>query len=567
MANAAVVECYATLTDPFNSTAGRPSPHRGADYRRGAGQAVVAYEECVVTNSDIYSSFLGYCVTATRVRDGRAIGWAHLKVGTRPATGTRLYPGDQVGIVAGWGENPGSAWSGPHIHTTEDDGNDWEHIWSGQNSDPAPDIQAARNGTAGGGGATTPGLVNYHWYGLTKEAMTAMQQLGKRLGIYGVLYGNGTVDGDFGENSVKTWQELGKRWGYLPGDYEVDGIPHNLDQEAPSNYGYFLQKWAFDKAGYPGLQDGLPAGLTSEYLVKAVAQVNAELDGTPTPPVTPPVTPPAVVIPVFPPAPEGYFFLPDLGSSQGGFDFQEYFSKGGKYAGLKMGGGNASDSPYIAPRYKDQFDRAVAAGLLALIHYWFNGRENGLTPEASADFFNDNSNFRPGDIAAMDIEREDDTDTDPWTVDEAVRYVIQLRKHYPGVKGLFYLSLSLYNAFDWSPLEDLGWLPWIASWGRNSGDPEPTANPTGDEILWQYTSEELVPGNYSGNPKVYQRTDGNLARNDLFEKLGWVVPTQPDPGTDPDPDPVPTDLVSKAFLADYLNTQAQVTAEFAAALK
>ena len=260
--------------------------------------------------------------------------------------------------------------------------------------------------------------------------------------------------------------------------------------------------------------------------------------------------------------------MPDLGSSQGGFDFQEYFSKGGRRSALKFGGGNASDSPYIAPKYKDQIDRARAAGVVQNIHYWFNGRENGVTPESSADFFQLNSAFRPGDVAAMDIEREEDTDTDPWTVDEAVRFVIQLRKHYPGIKGLFYLSLSLYNALDWSPLEDLGWLPWLASWGRNSGDPEPSANPVGDEIIWQYTSKEKVPGNYTGNaPRTYGDTDGNLARNDLFEVLGWVVPTQPDPGTDPDPEPEPTDGVSKEYFAEYLEAQSRLNAEFAAGLK
>jgi len=561
MANAAVVDCYATLTDAFGSIIGRTSPHRGADYRRSAGQPVVAYEECIVTNSDIYSSYLGYCVTATRVRDGRAIGWAHLRVGTRPANGTRLYPGDQVGIVAGWGENPGSSWSGPHIHTTEDDANDWEHIWAGQNSDPAPDIQAAKNGTAGGSGTATPGLVNYAWYGLTKEAMLAVQQMLTVHKLYSL-----DEDGVFGPGSVKAFQEFFKIHGFLPGDYDADGIPHNLDQEAPSAYGFACQDWATGY-GYDGKRDGLPANYTSEFLVKAANAYKAHLLSTQAPPPVVVPVPPAVLIPEFPPAPEGYFFLPDLGSSQGGFDFQEYFSKGGRHAGLKFGGGNASDSPYIAPRYKDQFDRAMLAGVDKLLHYWFNGRENGVTPESSADFFFANSNFRPGHVMAIDIEREDDTDTDPWTVDEAVRYVLRSRVHYPGVKGLFYLSLSLYNAFDWSPLEDLGWLPWLASWGRNSGDPEATANPVGDEIIWQYTSKEKVPGNYSGSPRTYGDTDGNLARNDLFEVLGWVVPTQPDPGTDPEPEPEPTDSVSKAFLIEYLDAQAQLNAEFAAGLK
>lgn len=556
MANAAVVDCYATLTDPFDSIVGRDSPHRGADYRRGAGQPVVAYEECIVTNSDIFSSFLGYCVTATRVRDGRAIGWAHLKAGTRPNNGTRLMPGDQVGIVAGWGEKPGTSWSGPHIHTTEDDGNDWEHIWSGRNSDPAPDIQAAKNGTSGGGGAATPGLVNYAWYGLTNAAMLAVQQM---LTVH-KLY-NLDEDGEFGKGSVMAFQEFFKIHGFLPADYDVDGVPHNLDQEAPSNYGFACQNWAAGY-GYDGLMDGLPAGYTSEFLVKAANSYKAYLLGQTTPPPVDPPKPP-IIIPPLPPAPEGYFFLPDLGSSQGGFDFQEYFSKDGRHSALKFGGGNASDSPYIAPKYKDQIDRARAAGVVNNIHYWFNGRENGVTPESSADFFQFNSAFRPGDVASMDIEREEDTDTDPWTVDEAVRYVIQLRKHYPGIKGLFYLSLSLYNALDWSPLEDLGWLPWIASWGRNSGDPEASANPPGDEIIWQYTSKEKVPGNYSGSPRVYGDTDGNLARNDLFDVLGWVVPT--DPG--PDPEPEPGNGVDKAYMIEFFEAQSRLNAEFADGLK
>lgn len=562
MANAAVVECYATLTDPFNSTIGRASPHRGADYRRGAGQVVVAYEECIVTNSNIYSSFLGYCVTATRVRDGRAIGWAHLILGTRPNDGDRLYPGDQVGLAAGWGDNPGSSWSGPHIHTTEDDGNDWEHIWAGQNSDPAPDIQAAKNGTAGGGGSSTPGLVNYEWYDLTNDAMLAIQKMLTAHKLY-----SANEDGVFGPASVTAFQEFFKIHGYLPADYVADGVPHNWDQEAPSSYGYACQNWAA-AYGYDGLMDGLPGNYTSEFLVKAANAYKAYLDSVNAPPPVVVPVPPAVDIPVLPPAPEGYFFLPDLGSSQGDFDFQEYFDKGGRYSGIKFGGGNASDSPYIAPQYKDQLDRARAAGVVQNIHYWFNGRENGVTPESSADFFQFNSGFRPGDVAAMDIEREDDTDTDPWTVDEAVRYVIQLRKHYPGIKGLFYLSLSLYNALDWSPLEDLGWLPWIASWGRNSGDPEASANPVGDEIIWQYTSKEKVPGNYSGAPRVYGDTDGNLARKDLFDLLGWVVPIQPDPGTDPDEPELPEEeLIPAKFMLDFLETQAQVYTEFANALK
>jgi hypothetical protein len=261
MVDQRVLDGYATLVEGFGSTVGRTSPHRGADYRRGDSDPVVAYEPCTVVDSDLKSSFLGYSVVAKRHRDGQFIGWAHLKLGTRPAAGTVLNPGDNAGLAAGFSDYHGSSWTGPHCHTTEGPAQD--HIYQGIVTDPNPDIQAAKAGLAGGQGAATPGVTNYHWYGLTEDAMRAIQEMLTAAGLY-----DGLVDGDFGSKSVTALQQWLKNAGFLPGDYEADGIPHNPDQEAPSNYGYALQKWA-KTAGYDGLEDGLPAGYTSGFLVKA----------------------------------------------------------------------------------------------------------------------------------------------------------------------------------------------------------------------------------------------------------------------------------------------------------
>lgn len=555
MANAAVVECYATLVDPFGSTAGRNSPHRGADYRRSAGQAVVAYEACTVVDSDLKSQYLGYSLTAQRHRDGMFIGWSHLVVGTRPGNGTVLQPGDQVGLVAGFGDYHGSSWTGPHIHTTE--GPTPGHIYSGTVTDPAPDIAAARGGTAGGGG--TP-VVNYHWWQLTAEAMKALQQAGHRHGTY-----SGPDDGDFGELSVKSTQQILKDIGLLPGDYEVDGIPHNPDQEAPSNYGYALQDLAIT-VGYDGIRDGRPGSYTSQFLVPAA---NALFLASPVelPPVVvvPPLPVPPLPVPPLPVAPEGFIFMPDLATSQSTFDFTEYNAAGGRCVALKMGGGNASDSPYTAPAYEDQFARAVAQHQ-RIVHYWFNGRKNGLTPEASADYFATHSRFRPGDIAAMDVENETDTDTTAWTPDEAVAYAKQLDTHFPGIKGLAYMSDSLADSGEWDELVALGWELWSASWGDNDGDPNvpPVTDDWPHFTAWQYTSEEKVPGNYSGNPKLYLRTDGNLVKADMWDRLGWKLPV-PEPEPEPEPTP-PGDFVPVSYLTEYLSAQSQLNAEFAAAL-
>lgn len=141
MSNAAVAECYATLVEVFGSTTNRPNPHRGADYKAKAGQTIVAYEECTIVSSDSKSNILGHYVVAKRKRDNKHIGWAHVRVGTRPNVGTVIKPGGSVGIVAGPKDFHGSAWTGPHIHTTE--GWTLDHIRYGTVSDPAPDIATA----------------------------------------------------------------------------------------------------------------------------------------------------------------------------------------------------------------------------------------------------------------------------------------------------------------------------------------------------------------------------------------------------------------------------------------
>lgn len=562
MVNADVVECYASMVDAFGSTVGRPSPHRGADYRRSAGQKIVAYETCTVVDSDLYSKYLGYSLVARRARDGKYIGWAHILKGTRPLNGVVLQPGDSVGIVAGFSDDHGSSWSGPHIHTTE--GATADHIYVGQNSDPAPDIAAARSGTASSGGTT--GVVNYHWYQLTAEAMGALQTMMNTLKIYGGADGGtGPVDNDFGERGVKGMQELGKRWGYLAADYEVDGVPHNPDQNTPSNYGFFLQKWAKAKAGYDGLEDGLPAGKTSQFLVAAANKVISEVTPAPAPVVIVPSVP-VSVIPAMPSVAEGFVFLPDLGSSQGDFDFAEYAAKGGRHVGLKFGGGNASDSPYIAPRYKDQLTRARAQNQ-KVIHYWFNGNKNGLTPETSAEYVAKNIDLLIGEILAIDVENETDTNTVAWTPDEAVRFINQLRIRFPGVKGLVYMSDSLADSGEWDSVVALGWELWSASWGSNNGDPgtPPATDDWSNHTVWQYTSEELVPGNYSGNPKVYRRTDGNMAKADTWARLGWTVPVVV-PKPDPEPVPVPSDNANDAVLKEFLVASASLATLFAGRL-
>jgi hypothetical protein len=330
---------------------------------------------------------------------------------------------------------------------------------------------------------------------------------------------DGPDDGDFGRNSVLGMMKFLKRRGYLPPGYVEDGVPHNSDREASSKYGFALQDWAKDDAGYDGVRDGKPASYTSQFIIKAAARVKGSIPASLPVPVHDPMPP-------FPPAPSEFVFMPDLATSQSGFDFAEYMARGGKWAAVKMGGANASDSPYVAPAYTAQVARARAQAV-KIVHYWFNGAKNGTTPASSADFFKANSLFQPGDIVALDIEDETATNTRAWSPAEAVTFAKRLAVHYPGIRGLAYMSDSVADAEEWDELVSLGWQLWSASWGANTGEPNtpPTTDDWARHMVWQYTSVERVPGNYTVTDgiKTYKNTDGNLAVKRLFDELGYAA--------------------------------------------
>ena len=422
--------------------------------------------------------------------------------------------------------------------------------------------------TAGTPDGTPGAQINYMWK-MTAASAGAIQKLLNHQKIYGGTDGGtGPVDNVLGERGIKGMQELMKRWGKLPGDYKVDGIPHNVDQAAPSNYGKALQQWVTDDKMYSGPIDGLPGTATNEAIVKNVDRIIA---GTPTP--TPPEPEPTPVGVPFPPAPAGFFFFPDLSTSQSTFDFHEYNVAGGRAVALKMGGGNASDSPYIAPAYRDQLTRARAEQQ-RVMHYWFNGRKNGVTPDQSADFFALHAGFKPGDVAAIDVENETATNTLAWTPAEAVAYAKRLRIHFPGIKGIAYMSDSVADAQEWDELKEMGWELWNASWGANGGDPgnPPETDDWPFHLAWQYTSKEKVPGNYvvENGTKVYKDTDGNLGRDDLWARLAYVEegtePIPPEPEPEPEPEPLPPSELN-AILAQYFESQVTVNTEALEAVK
>lgn len=481
------------LADGFGSTAGgRPNPHRGLDFPHALGTPVPAYSPGVVVTSE-WSNALGN-VVQVKGDNGRFVGYRHLRTAAaRAKVGDRI----EVGTIVGQVSDTGSAANGYHLCTTNSSNAGGVFGLSGV-VDPWPYIQRAMNGddsAPAGGGGTTP-LVNYHWWQLTAEAMKACQAMLKRLKLY-----NGDVDGDFGSFSVKGMQQHFKNIGLLPASYVVDGIPYD-DPNKPSKYGYACQDWAaqhgYIQAG--GKRDGLPGALTSKYMTIAA---NATEPGTPPPP--PPV-------PGIPTLPVGQVFGVDVATSQKGFDFAAFKAGGGDFVIVKMGGGNASDSPYTAPRYVEQLAGGRAAGL-TVGHYWFNGHVVPI--DVQADYFAANIDLKAGELVALDIEAESATGTAAFTPDEAKQFIERFQTHKPGTKFLLYMSASLVRSGVWKPLVDAGHGLWVAMYDQNDGT-VPTAPPQIDDwaswSIWQYASQTVrVPG-YSGNVDVNIGIEADLAK-------------------------------------------------------
>lgn len=216
----------------------------------------------------------------------------------------------------------------------------------------------------------------------------------------------------------------------------------------------------------------------------------------------------AAEIPV---VPEGTMFGIDSASPQAGIDLDAFAEAGGAFAIIKQGGGNAFDAPYVAPFYLEQLADARAAGL-PVGHYWFNGQK--LSVEDQARFFVETARIEPGDIIALDIEDEPDTDTRAFTPDEAARWITEVQKTYSDVNVLLYLNRSLLKGANWSALTDQPL--WAASWSQNDGTigKHPQLKYWKDWAIWQYSSVVRVPG-FNGP------VDGNIAKLDLFDTYGW----------------------------------------------
>lgn len=128
---------YAVTSNPFGARGKYygAAGHRGADFRADAGDIIYSPVSGTVVAVGKTKALGTYVVV--EVAPGWFFGWAH--VINPPPVGLTVKVDDAIANVAGEGDEPGSSWSGPHIHTSYSTNR--LGIISGAVADPVPFIR------------------------------------------------------------------------------------------------------------------------------------------------------------------------------------------------------------------------------------------------------------------------------------------------------------------------------------------------------------------------------------------------------------------------------------------
>lgn len=330
----------------------------------------------------------------------------------------------------------------------------------------------------------------------------------------------GPVDGDIGVNSdaaLNVWLKRqltpppapGTDWAAWQTFLRAYGYEGPIDGDPGVNTYIALQKFLAEKAGYTGPIDGEPGDFTWAALERAKAA------GYPKVPTTPKPEEPKPEQPKVFPAGETVLTGVDLGTSQRDFDFQKFFDAGGDFAIIKLGGGNASDSPYKSPHAADQLARARKVVGLIVGHYWMNGNKNGLTPTTSAQYFAKEIPLEEGDLIGLDIEAIDGVPA--YTPAEALEFTREFQKTHAGAVFEIYLNRALINTYDWQPLIDDGHLLWVATL---DGTRVPAVGEWEEPSIVQFQIAHTAGGAFD--------TDLNIAKDLTPARYKKEVPQVPD---------------------------------------
>jgi lysozyme len=215
----------------------------------------------------------------------------------------------------------------------------------------------------------------------------------------------------------------------------------------------------------------------------------------------------------------------------------------------KATGGNA----YVNPDCDNKIQKAIQLGKKWGVFHYFGDGYNDNNPIEEADFFVNNVlGYIGHGILALDWERSGNPNVN--RVDMALAWLNHVFER-TGVRPIIYMSVSLKNALDWSPVIQAGYGLWAASWPQNNNiianygissndDPNPTWDGVVNDVIWQFTSSGRLDG-YGGNLDC----DYFYGTPDAWDAYARPVNTAPNP-----PDPAPTTTTTQAPIPDPTTT-------------
>ena len=168
----------------------------------------------------------------------------------------------------------------------------------------------------------------------------------------------------------------------------------------------------------------------------------------------------------------------------------------------------------VNQEYSAQLAHARSYSGMVVGHYHFPAWGD---PVAECDAFIDNSDIRPGEFGALDIENSTQTPwpNDPvsWCVAWTKRYIERMYGNIP----LAYTSASVRASFNWIPLAQLNTGCWDAEWNPNGpGD----VSPWPSVAIWQNNDTDPVEGANSGDSDEFL---GDLSQLEAYCYQGPII--------------------------------------------
>lgn len=211
------------------------------------------------------------------------------------------------------------------------------------------------------------------------------------------------------------------------------------------------------------------------------------------------------------------------------------------------------------------FQQALSLGKKLGVYHFANNSDN--TAKQEADWFINNTRGYIGKaIPVLDWE-DDVTDNVPW----ALEWLQRVEQAY-GCKPLIYMSESVVNRYDWSPVANANYGIWVAKYRDNLPDYNYDMSKAGNMpsikywstmALWQWTSTGRLNG-WNGNLDcdVFY---GDAAAWDKYVGSGSSSNTPSNPITPQQPQRLSNEEMAKKVIAgeygDYPERKTRLEAE------